>query len=298
VTHFDEIGLTRFRLLVIFYKYIVLLYTTHRRTAMAETSLAHRIDAIRNTAEVIAESLREMICEAELPPGQPLVQERIAEMFQVSRVPVRDALQMLIGMGLAVNVPRRGVIVRPLSRQLLEELFEVRKILEGAAIRMVVRNATSEHHRRLDSVIARQVECLKDGDAKGNATLDDEFHGLLYDTVGNARLVELIFANWGMIKQARCASTVTPEHGQAWIATSVKRHKRLLAALKRGDEEAVCDAIFENIESSKREIAGCLREMGWIESKHRPGARPRPQGKSARRGRRVQPVAGSQEGGA
>ncbi len=88
---------------------------------MAQTNLAHRIDAIQNTAEVIAQSLKEMIYEAELKPGQPLIQERIAEMFQVSRVPVRDALQMLIRMGIAVNVPRRGVIVRPLSRTLLSE---------------------------------------------------------------------------------------------------------------------------------------------------------------------------------
>src|SRR5512147_1243499 len=116
---------------------------------MTPADLAHRINAIQNTAEVIAQSLREMIYEAELKPGQPLIQERIAEMFDVSRVPVRDALQLLIGMGLAVNVPRRGVIVRPLSWQLLDELFEVRKILEGAAIRMAMRNATPEHHRRL-----------------------------------------------------------------------------------------------------------------------------------------------------
>ena len=59
---------------------------------MVQSSLAHRIDAIQNTAEVIAQSLKEMIYEAELKPSQPLIQERIAEMFQVSRVPVRDAL--------------------------------------------------------------------------------------------------------------------------------------------------------------------------------------------------------------
>ncbi len=75
---------------------------------MPPADLARRIHAIQNTAEVIAQSLREMISEAELKPGQPLIQERIAEMFQVSRVPVRDALQLLIGMGVAVNIPRRA----------------------------------------------------------------------------------------------------------------------------------------------------------------------------------------------
>jgi DNA-binding GntR family transcriptional regulator len=233
---------------------------------MASTNLAHRIDAIQNTAEVIAQSLREMIYAAELKPGQPLIQERIAEMFQVSRVPVRDALQLLVRMGIAVHVPRRGVIVRPLSRTLLAELFEVRKILEGAAVRRATRSATPSYLRDLEAIVARQADCLKAGDVKRFAALDDEFHRTLYDTVGNARLVELILANWELIKQARSASTVMPAHGKAWIANSIRRHRRVLAALKRGGEEAACAAVFENIESSEQEIVTRLREVGWIEA--------------------------------
>lgn len=235
-------------------------------TMPAPANLAHRIHAIRNTAEVIAQSLKEMIYEAELKPGQPLVQERIAEMFQVSRVPVRDALQMLISTGIAVNVPRRGVIVRPVSRQSLDDLFEVRKILEGAAIGMVLTNSTAEHRRRLEKLILQQTECLRAGDVKRHAGLDDEFHRTLYEVVTNARLVELIFANWEMIKQARSASTVTPAHGRAWIATSLRRHKRLLAALKKQDAAALRSTVFENIDSSKREIVSCLLELAWIEA--------------------------------
>lgn len=233
---------------------------------MTQADLAHRINAIQNTAEVIAQSLKEMIYEAELKPGQPLIQERIAAMFQVSRVPVRDALQMLIGMGIAVNVPRRGVIVRPLSRTLLSEMFEVRKILEGAAVRMAARQVTPEHIRRLEALIVQQADCQKNGDVKKYARLDDEFHRALYDPVGNARLVELIFANWELIKQARCASTVVPEHGTTWIANSIRRHRRVLAALKRGGETAACAAVFENIDSSEREIVSRLSEAGWIEA--------------------------------
>lgn len=233
---------------------------------VTQTDLAHRINAIQNTAEVIAQSLKEMIYAAELKPGQPLIQERIAEMFEVSRVPVRDALQLLIGMGIAVNVPRRGVIVRPLSRKLLSELFEVRRILEGAAVRMAARHVTPEYIRRLETLIAQQADCLKTGDVKKYAGLDDDFHRALYDPVENARLVELIFANWELIKQARCASTVVPEHGKAWIANSVKRHRRILAALKRGGENAACAAVFENIHSSEREIVSRLGEAGWIEA--------------------------------
>jgi DNA-binding GntR family transcriptional regulator len=233
---------------------------------MTPTDLAHRINAIQNTAEVIARSLQEMIYEAEMEPGQPLIQERIAAMFQVSRVPVRDALQMLIGMGIAVNVPRRGVIVRPLSPKLLDDLFAVREILEGAAIRMVAGEAAPDLLKRLEGVIRQQTECLRTGDVKRQARLDDEFHLALYEGTGNTRLVELIRANWEMIKQARSASIIVPERGKRWIGSSIQRHKRLLAALKKRDREAAAAAISENIQSSKREIISCLREKGWIEA--------------------------------
>jgi len=232
---------------------------------VTQTDLAHRINAIQNTAEVIAQTLKEMIYEADLKPGQPLIQERIAEMFQVSRVPVRDALQLLIGMGVAVNVPRRGVIVRPLSQKHLDDLFEVRKILESAAIRLLVKTASSDLHRRLRDLIRQQSECLRSGDVKRQAVLDDTFHETLYGSIGNHRLRELILTNWEMIKQARCASVIAPDHGKVWIATSMDRHKRILAALRMGEAEAAA-IISENIESSKGEITDSLREMGWIDA--------------------------------
>jgi DNA-binding GntR family transcriptional regulator len=241
---------------------------------MTQTNLAHRVNAIQSTAEVIAQSLKEMIYEAELKPGQPLIQERIAEMFQVSRVPVRDALRMLIGIGIVINVPRRGVIVRPLSQKLLDDLFEVRKILEGAGIRLVLRSATPELPRRLEELIQQQSECLKTGDVKQYGKLDEEFHRTEFEAAGNLRLVELIRSNWEMIKQARTASIVVPKYGKAWMATSIKRHKRILAALMQRDEGIAHSIIVENIESSKREITACLRDLGWIETTSRREAQP------------------------
>jgi len=248
---------------------------------MPPADLAHRIQAIRSTAEVIAQSLREMICQAELKPGEPLIQERIAEMFQVSRVPVRDALQLLIGMGVAVSVPRRGVIVRPLSQKHLDDLFEVRKILESAAIRLLLPTITPERTRRLQEIIRQQSVCLRTGDIKEQARLDDAFHATLYDTAGNDRLRELILSNWEMIRQARCASVVAPTHGKIWIATSINRHKGILTALRKRNVEAATAIISENIESSKLEMTRSLREMGWLDGGDHLSTAPPPK----RRGR-------------
>jgi DNA-binding GntR family transcriptional regulator len=232
---------------------------------MQQENLTLKIDAIKTTSEVIAQSIKEMIFQAEFKPGQQLVQENLARMFGVSRVPVRDALQILISMGLAVNVPRHGVIVRPLSRKLLEELFEIRKVLEGAAIRIAARRISPALIHVLENLIREQTDAFRREDVKQNEKLDDAFHRTLFTAVGNDTLIELIFANWERIKQARCASTVSAEHGKAWISESVKRHKHVVDALKKGDEKLAYGMIVKNIEGSRQEITTCLEELEWIE---------------------------------
>jgi len=232
---------------------------------MQQGSLTLKINAIKTTSEVIAQSIKEMIFQAELKPGQQLVQESLARMFGVSRVPVRDALQILINMGIAVNVPRRGVIVRPFSRKLLDELFEIRKVLEGSAIHMVVKKITPKLITILKNLISEQSQALKKTDVKGNEKIDDEFHRTLFSIIGNDTLIELIFANWDRIKQARCSSTVSADHGKVWISESIKRHRRLIDAVTKRDEKQAYRIIVENIEGSRQEITACLEELGWIE---------------------------------
>jgi DNA-binding GntR family transcriptional regulator len=188
---------------------------------------------------------------------------------------------MLIGMGVAVNVPRRGVIVRPLSRQHLDDLYEVRKILEGAAIRLVRRVYTADLRRRLQDLIREQTACLPTEDVKGQARLDDAFHRVLYGQIGNRRLLELILSNWEMIRQARCASVVAPTHGVLWIATSIERHRKIVAALDKSHAAAVA-AVSESIQSSKEEIIRSLREMQWLDGSN--GAPGRTTGKVAAAG--------------
>lgn len=232
---------------------------------MIHENLTHKVDSIKNTAEVIAKSLEEKIYEAELSPGQQLVQENIARMFGVSRVPVRDALQILINMGLAVNMPRRGVFVRRLSKKILGELYEVRKILEGSAIRHTVEGITPEVLKILGEIVAEQQKALKDKNVKFNEKLDSEFHSTIFQSLKNETLIDLITANWARIKQARCTSTVDSEQGVKWIAESIQRHKRLLDALEKKDAELAYTIVVQTIEDSQKEITLSLEQMGWLD---------------------------------
>ena len=232
---------------------------------MMHENLTHKVDSIQNTAEVIAKSLEEKIYAAELEPGQQLVQENIARMFGVSRVPVRDALQILINMGLAVSMPRRGVFVRRLSKKILGELFEVRKILEGSAIKLAAKKITPEVFKTLKEIVAAQQQALKEKDVRLNEKLDSEFHATIFHSLENQTLIDLINANWARIRQARCTSTADTEHGVKWIEESIQRHLKLLDALEHKDIKNAYRIVVQNIEDSQLEISQSLEQLGWLE---------------------------------
>jgi DNA-binding GntR family transcriptional regulator len=95
-------------------------------------------------ADDIALVIEEAIVSGELAPGTVLRQEQLSEQFNVSRTPIREALRRLAALGLVSFVPNRGVRVRTLSREELEEAFLVRAELEGLATEVAATTITPE----------------------------------------------------------------------------------------------------------------------------------------------------------
>src|SRR5690242_21954343 len=97
--------------------------------AAAQTSSANSIPRT-SLSSAVAEKLREKIVQGDIQEGEQLRQDAIAQEFAVSRIPVREALRQLEAEGLITIVPHRGAVVSLLSCDEIEELFEIRAILE------------------------------------------------------------------------------------------------------------------------------------------------------------------------
>src|ERR1700722_15957739 len=87
-------------------------------------------------AERIARVIGERIVSGELLPGTPLRQDRIADEFDASHVPAREAFQLLRAQGLVINEPRRGMRVAPLDSGSIQEIVEIRAALETLALKL------------------------------------------------------------------------------------------------------------------------------------------------------------------
>jgi len=136
-------------------------------------------------SDQIASLLEEQILTGRFAPGARLDEVSLAEEHQVSRTPIREALQRLLLSGLVEHAPRRGVFVRQASAIEIMEMFEVMAELEAACGRLAAMRSSEEAVERLRRVNAGCREALKNGDADAYYEENGAFHHLIYAQSGN-----------------------------------------------------------------------------------------------------------------
>ncbi len=141
------------------------------------------------SAKFVAEGLREDILAGHLRPGTELQQAAIAERFNVSRIPVRDALALLANEKLVKVSPNRGAHVVQLSKDELREVYELRALLESNCIVAAAGKASPEQIENIDYMYRRSsLEAGREGWSDG----DWAFHEALYRPSGKVRHIELV----------------------------------------------------------------------------------------------------------
>lgn len=141
------------------------------------------------TDNAIVDALRSDILSGALPPGSELHQAGIAERFGASRIPVRDALASLAGERLVTIRPNRGAWVVSLSPDEIEEVFELRNMLECNCVRAAVPAATLEH---LDDIQYQLRRSSLEAGRAGWSNGDRAFHEALYQPADKPRHIRLI----------------------------------------------------------------------------------------------------------
>lgn len=159
-------------------------------------SRRNRIARPLTTQEAIVRALRESIATGELRPGERLYQDAIAEQMGVSRVPVREALNVLRADGQVEYTPHRGYWVSALSRESVEEIKLIRGLLEEEAVRLAVPKLDDELVERMEALNNSMMEAHDIDDVSRFARLNHEFHFALFDRAGLPRLSHHIDMLW------------------------------------------------------------------------------------------------------
>ncbi len=179
---------------------------------------------------MVAGVLREAITTGQLKGNQPLPQDEIASQLRVSHIPVREALRQLESEGLVTYQPNRGATVTALTSEEIREIYDIRAILETAAVRRAAPRLGAESLARAAALLDR-AEAATDGAAWGS--LDVEFHQLVYDLDTRPRLKELITGLLRRVDRYWLSHGLMLKHRESFD----REHRALLDALRARDPE-------------------------------------------------------------
>jgi DNA-binding GntR family transcriptional regulator len=187
----------------------------------------------RTVKEWLVEALRDEIVRGDLVPGQHLRLEEIAARFDVSTMPVREALHNLEAGGLVTSFPHRGTKVTMLSADELQDIYDIRVTLEEMATRLAVPHLTEATLTELTSLVEKMDEHR--GHVAAQVKLNNEFHLTLYAASGRSHLCELNRMLRHRTQHYLHLFTVEVESEN--FAQTQGEHRAILEACKRGDAE-------------------------------------------------------------
>lgn len=203
----------------------------------------------RTLAEKAFGTLHAAIITGRLRPGARLPIEELADLLQMSPMPIREALRRLDAAGLVDNVPHRGARVTELSITDLEEVYEARLALETLAIRRA-----AERFTRADEALARErleaLHGMPDDNSGATSAAHEELHFALYSAAGSVWLLRLIRPVWET-SERYCLEV--PQCRQLDARTG--EHDEILAACVAGDPDHAAQALHDHLATTANTIA-------------------------------------------
>jgi DNA-binding GntR family transcriptional regulator len=204
-------------------------------------------DIQKTQAESAADQIRALILNGTLRPGQPLRQEALSEQLNISRTPLRHALQSLAEDGLVEATGYKGARVAKLDQGMVDDLFEMRLLLEPLALSSAFR-----HHSKLD--FAKAEMALDAADAASDPSklseLNWDFHHALYGPSKRQTLLRTI----EQLNKASALAEVIASSIAARPEKSAAEHRKLLEACRRGDETGAVSILREHLRQAHDSI--------------------------------------------
>jgi DNA-binding GntR family transcriptional regulator len=198
--------------------------------------------------EVIADRIALAIREKLYTPGTALVQEDLARRFEVSRSPVREALRILATEGLVTMSPGGGATVRHLGREDLEELYDLRILLEPTIAEAIVENATSRDIADLAD-LAERMEQSTSTTTWMRANFD--FHCRLYETADRTHTQDILRSLLAAV-QPYSEENV---HRLGGRSQADHEHHEMIDAIRRDDADVLADLMREHLRSARSRLA-------------------------------------------
>lgn len=222
--------------------------------------------AAASVTDGIVDSITTAIVERRLMPGTRLVEQQIADVFDVSRTVVRQALNQLSRDRLVTLEPARGAFVATPSIDEARQVFQVRRLIEGGMVRQLAAQITDKQVEQLRNHLRDERQAVSRVDVSGRTRLLADFHVVLARLLGNEVLAELIadLLSRSQLIALMYQSSHSAEHSQ-------EEHVDIVDALAKRDGRAAAKLMERHLEAVERnlrldprtpDLASVLRPQG------------------------------------
>lgn len=197
----------------------------------------------RNLKDLIYESLKKEIIEANLKPNVQLLETELAKKFSVSRTPVREALNMLSMEGLVKPLPKNGYLVKDVSYKEMLESFYIRLLLEKGAAFLAASRISDKEVERLKEL------CIYT-DFKSIWKFNKEFHMIIAKASGNKKLIRIIDRSIDDVKRVMALDPFM----NLLESKGEEEHLKIIEGLEKRDEELASLAMEEHLLKARERI--------------------------------------------
>jgi DNA-binding GntR family transcriptional regulator len=203
--------------------------------------------------------LKNEIAENRMSPGNPMLEQEIAEYLGMSRTPVREALLRLEAEGLVEVVPRRGVKILPVSKDDMKEIYEIFLSLEPIAAAGLAnrKDLTKKDFKELEKATDDMEKALAQNDLDAWAQADYRFHTKIIEMHGNKRLINIL----DMLRNQTHRVRLLTRNFRNKPTKSVEEHREILQFIYNGDSENALKSFRKHRERTVKEIMGILEKL-------------------------------------
>ena len=196
------------------------------------------------------ETIKELILTLKVAPGTQLQIEMLAEQMGVSRTPVREALLRLEQDGLTQVVPRVGVFVTGISKRDLEELYELRELLESRATEEAAQRLSDDDLDHIDRLLEESKAAVKQGEVEKFLETEIAFHQILTQSAQNRRLISIMDSLGDLSYRWRIISLKSQEN----VRLTLIEHQAIAQALRQRDGQKAGKLMGDHIRSASERM--------------------------------------------
>ncbi len=194
----------------------------------------------------IYSALREAISKGLLSPGTGLRERKIASLLNVSRTPVREAIQRLQQDGFLVSSDAKKIVVNKPGVKDIEDIYDIRIGLEGTAARLAARRATEIDIERLEAVLKTARKNIHNLELQ--VQLNSQFHNIIAESTRNVRLRCLISLYHDLVQTVHYTSLRYPGR----VEEAISEHELILKAIKERNENLAMENAIKHMENARR----------------------------------------------